>query len=244
MTICQLMTSCQSLPNILPIVEVSQPVQPRSRNETEKSMRRLSILEGAEKVFFNKGFDKCSMDDIAKEAGLSRSLLYVYFKDKNDIHLALCLKALESFHNRQERAIRNHPTGLARIRAFGESYYQFYKEEPNNFKLLCARMGMHSELHAHPEEAELPGPELLAHAEQQSMELMARCLQQGLDDGSIDPEVVVNPLQTAMFLRGALHGVIMLQDASGSRLFDRVQLDREALIRYSIDCVIDKIRTH
>ena len=62
------------------------------------------------------------------------------------------------------------------------------------------------------------------------MATLVEILEEGLKDGTIDKNKVQNPLQTAMFLRGSLQGVIMLQDTTGSNLFDRAALDREELI--------------
>ncbi|WP_413989888.1 TetR/AcrR family transcriptional regulator [Labrys okinawensis] len=40
------------------------------------------ILDGARKVFLAQGFEGASMNDIAKEAGVSKGTLYVYFESK------------------------------------------------------------------------------------------------------------------------------------------------------------------
>ena len=61
----------------------------RSRNDDEKLQRRNSILKAARKIILSKGYEKTTMDDIARAAQLSRGLLYVYFKDKDDIQMGL-----------------------------------------------------------------------------------------------------------------------------------------------------------
>ena len=40
------------------------------------------VLEGARTIFLRDGFDGASVDDIAKEAGVSKATLYSYFPDK------------------------------------------------------------------------------------------------------------------------------------------------------------------
>jgi TetR/AcrR family transcriptional regulator, mexJK operon transcriptional repressor len=40
------------------------------------------VLLGARKVFLRDGFDGASVDDIAREAGVSKATLYAYFPDK------------------------------------------------------------------------------------------------------------------------------------------------------------------
>lgn len=51
--------------------------------------RKTQIINAAEDVFTQKGFDKARMDDIAKETGLSKGALYLYFKSKNDLIIAI-----------------------------------------------------------------------------------------------------------------------------------------------------------
>lgn len=43
------------------------------------------ILLGAEALFMKYGFKSITMDDIARELGISKKTLYQYFEDKNDL---------------------------------------------------------------------------------------------------------------------------------------------------------------
>ncbi|WP_090219197.1 TetR/AcrR family transcriptional regulator [Epibacterium ulvae] len=52
-----------------------QPIQRTGRKFAQ-------VLEGARVVFMAKGFEGASVDDIAKEAGVSKATLYSYFPDK------------------------------------------------------------------------------------------------------------------------------------------------------------------
>src|SRR5215510_15087642 len=44
------------------------------------------IFECAERVFAEKGFDECTMQDVATEAGISLKTLYATFPGKNEIY--------------------------------------------------------------------------------------------------------------------------------------------------------------
>src|SRR5690606_41476277 len=52
--------------------------------------RSRQILEGAQSVFLRMGFDAASMNDITREAGVSKGTIYVYFNSKEDLFVALC----------------------------------------------------------------------------------------------------------------------------------------------------------
>jgi AcrR family transcriptional regulator len=51
--------------------------------------RRNQIIESAIKVFAREGFANTRMEDVASESGLSKGLLYWYFKSKEDIIIAI-----------------------------------------------------------------------------------------------------------------------------------------------------------
>ena len=50
----------------------------------EVSMEKL-ILEAAEKLFLEKGFDLTSTTQIAKEAGCNQALVHYYFRTKDNL---------------------------------------------------------------------------------------------------------------------------------------------------------------
>jgi AcrR family transcriptional regulator len=51
--------------------------------------KRRQIMEGARRVFINMGFDAASMNDITREAGVSKGTIYVYFANKEELFEAL-----------------------------------------------------------------------------------------------------------------------------------------------------------
>lgn len=55
----------------------------------EDPAKREQILDGAWRVFSRQGFDAASMNDITREAGVSKGTIYVYFRNKEDLFAAL-----------------------------------------------------------------------------------------------------------------------------------------------------------
>jgi AcrR family transcriptional regulator len=51
--------------------------------------KRKQIIEGARRVFIEMGFDAASMNDITREAGVSKGTIYVYFANKEELFEAL-----------------------------------------------------------------------------------------------------------------------------------------------------------
>lgn len=62
------------------------PLSPRqSRKELQRERTRNDILDAALEVFQQVGYEQCTMEEIATQAGFSTGALYNYFKNKQDI---------------------------------------------------------------------------------------------------------------------------------------------------------------
>src|SRR5262245_8323399 len=63
--------------------------------ETDPDPKRARILDGAMKVFLTYGYQRVTMEDIARAADISRPALYLLFKNKADIYRAIGAALLE-----------------------------------------------------------------------------------------------------------------------------------------------------
>ncbi len=59
------------------------------------------VLDGAHKIFMRDGFERASVDDIAREAGVSKATIYAYFPDKQLLFLEV---ARRECHRQAEAA--------------------------------------------------------------------------------------------------------------------------------------------
>ncbi|WP_154719673.1 TetR/AcrR family transcriptional regulator [Ciceribacter naphthalenivorans] len=69
--------------------EFAYPVVPSRFPAGEDPVKRGQILDGAKQVFMKMGFDAASMNDVTREAGVSKGTIYVYFQSKEDLFAAL-----------------------------------------------------------------------------------------------------------------------------------------------------------
>jgi TetR/AcrR family transcriptional regulator, cholesterol catabolism regulator len=53
------------------------------------------IIQGSEELFLTAGIKSITMDDIAKHLGMSKKTIYQFFKDKNELVIALVRKKLK-----------------------------------------------------------------------------------------------------------------------------------------------------
>lgn len=56
--------------------------------------KKSLILESAEKLFIEKGYYSAKIEDIARNAGIAKGTVYIYFKDKESIYISLLEKKL------------------------------------------------------------------------------------------------------------------------------------------------------
>jgi AcrR family transcriptional regulator len=61
----------------------------KTKQQLVCEFRRAAILDAARSVFARRGFDCGIMDEIAKEAGIAKGTIYLYFPSKNDIFQAV-----------------------------------------------------------------------------------------------------------------------------------------------------------
>ena len=193
------------------------------RQREEKEQRRRTIVDAAETVLAEKGRDDMTMADIADEARLSRSLLYVYFEDMDDIVLAVTHRGFESMRKRFESAVARHDKGLNQIGAIGREYVEFSREEPTYFTLVA----QFESRPADPETASERMRKCLVEADR-GLETMSEAIQNGIDDGSIRPDL--DPTQTALTLWGSTHGLIQLAANKQAGLEQRYELAPDALV--------------
>ncbi len=60
-----------------------------TRKERDKQLRKTDLLSAAEHLFALKGYDRATMQDIAKEAQYATGTAYLYFKDKESLYFSL-----------------------------------------------------------------------------------------------------------------------------------------------------------
>jgi AcrR family transcriptional regulator len=174
------------------------------RRQEEKDRRRAEIIDAAEDLYRELGWDAVTMDSVAKRARLSRALVYVYFKDKGELHLAITSRALGLLGVRFEEAAARARLGLEKIEAIGRAYMAFGQEFPHYFD-ACARMEAHG-----AEQEEISQEKSGAiDAGNNVHETVVRVLEAGQKDGTIRPDVG-DLMVTSRVLWGFTHGLMQI----------------------------------
>jgi TetR/AcrR family transcriptional regulator len=100
------------------------------RKQREKDQRRTGIIDAAERLFYRKGFDNVTMDEIATEVELSKGSLYVYFRNKDSLFFAIVdreeRKSLADLIQRMERPA----SGVEKLRELVRWYIDHERANP------------------------------------------------------------------------------------------------------------------
>jgi AcrR family transcriptional regulator len=69
----------------------------KALTEPEKRKRELAIVQAATRVLSARGFDVFTMEDVAKEAGVAKGTLFLYYRKKEDLVQAVFSAMAENF---------------------------------------------------------------------------------------------------------------------------------------------------
>ena len=122
------------------------------RKAKEKEELKALILEGARKLFLEKGIEQTTIRSIAKSINYSVGTVYVYYKDKdailNDLH-AMGFVEL----GKEMRPLSHVSDPIERLKALGKVYIHFALENPDMYDLMFLMNAPMNFLDAHLKES-------------------------------------------------------------------------------------------
>jgi AcrR family transcriptional regulator len=83
---------------------------------------QAKILNTARKLFAEKGFDRCTVDEIAGRAQVNKATIYYHFKDKASLYEKVLEKNLGHFAARVKKAVAGADGPEEKLEAFAGSY--------------------------------------------------------------------------------------------------------------------------
>ncbi len=97
--------------------------------------RKAQIARASAEAFSALGYHNVSMDAIAGRVGVSAAALYLYFRDKDAIMVALSDQTFGSLIESMEGLEREALAPLDRLRRCGAAYIRFALEHPREYWL-------------------------------------------------------------------------------------------------------------
>lgn len=206
-----------------------------ARREEEKDRRRAEILAAAVAVWRERGWDGVTMDQVARRARLSRALVYVYYRDREDLLDAIAEHGTQVLRQRFVAAAATAVRGLDQLQAMGLAYVAFAHEEPHLFE-ACSRFHVKT-----PAGAPSDRERACLQAHEAVNAVMIAAIAAGMADGSIRRDLG-DPVMVCLSLWAFTHGLIQLGTTRG-RDFEVQGIDVAALFQQSFDMLRHALAT-
>jgi AcrR family transcriptional regulator len=182
------------------------------RREEEKERRRGELLDAAESLYAKQGWEAVTIDQVARTARLSRALVYIYFRDKDDLLYAIGERAMKLLHQRFAAAVETPGSGRDKVDAIGRAYMG-YALEFKHFFDFCSRYQGHEVT-----SSASPNDEACHQAAEAVMDLVVQAIQAGVADGSISAALAREPRLLGLSLWAFTHGIVQIAVAKANDL--------------------------
>ena len=162
----------------------------------DKNKEKL-ILDAAVSLFTSKGYLATRMEDVAKTAGISKGLTYFYYKNKEDLFMALTKKAFDQFKDEFRDVYRSKGKSgldmltdlLVKIVAFAKANQVYYDSILNFLDLLKKYNNPETRKQIDPKTLESVHFLKLLEIHHEPAKIGIMMVNQGIKDGSIRTEL-------------------------------------------------------
>jgi AcrR family transcriptional regulator len=113
----------------------------KTKQQVVSEFRRAEIVDAARTVFARKGFAQGIMDEIAKEAGVAKGTLYLYFRSKTEIYKAVLDHDMRALKKSTLERLDAEKGLRGKIRAF--AFVRLERAEANKqfFRIMDSESG-------------------------------------------------------------------------------------------------------
>jgi AcrR family transcriptional regulator len=107
----------------------------QARKERERAAREELILDHAQRMLLRDGFQNLNLDELAEAVEYSKGTLYLHFKTKEDLALAVVTRALKERADFFERALSFKGRSREQVAAVGFACCHFAKAYPDYYNV-------------------------------------------------------------------------------------------------------------
>jgi AcrR family transcriptional regulator len=186
--------------------------------------RKAQIVNAAEDVFTQKGFDQARMDDIAEKTGLSKGTLYLYYKSKDDLIIAI----LDRIFQREFKVFEGVDLS---VMGATDAIWLFIDTVTKDIKYILRLMPIAYEFLALAFRNKLVQGALKIYVNRY-MSILVPTIQRGIDSGEFRP---VDAQEVAIAAGAVLEGTILIW------VYDQSLVDPERHIRSGMKLLLDGV---
>ncbi len=193
----------------------------KRRKEWEKRSKQDRIIDIAEALFNENGYEATTLDLIATKAGYSKRNLYQYFADKNDIFNAVTLKALKKLNEELNAICQQNISGLEKIIAILSNFFSFFLHHRKSFENIIFFDITYCHYQNTSQDEQGSFGSVAENIHENNLDLILQALELGAQDGSIVSKFT--PKQLQLIIWGQNMGIIH----SISRRYDILKSEYE-----------------
>jgi len=109
----------------------------------DKDIRIQEIQAAAKKVFLRKGFTNTTVEGIAKKAGISKGTVYLYFKNKQEVYIALMIPVIKEIGRElgklEGRVLKNQYSNCRKlVEGILMAHWRAYENDPEGMRIVQA----------------------------------------------------------------------------------------------------------
>lgn len=113
----------------------------KTKQQVVSEFRRAEIVDAARTVFARRGFAFGIMDEIAREAGVAKGTLYLYFRSKTEIYKAVLDHDMRSLKKNTLERIDRAKGLKGKIRAFALARIERAEVNKDFFRIMDSESG-------------------------------------------------------------------------------------------------------
>jgi AcrR family transcriptional regulator len=118
-------------------VEVSDArIEDFAHGRVPRVVRQRQIVELAEELFSERGYQGASMDELARRAGVTKPVVYELFGNKDGLFRSCLERSAERLATEVAEAVRAESQPEARVRAGGLAFLRFAKDNRVAWELM------------------------------------------------------------------------------------------------------------
>jgi AcrR family transcriptional regulator len=177
------------------------------RKNREREIRRNDIIDAAIQLFYEKGYNGTTMDDIAGRAEFTKMTVYSYFSGKEEILLSAAIKSFRILNEMFTVAGESGSSGFDKITGIGMAYCDFFLNHRPNFRIL--------DMTGSTLQGMIPTPPFAEFMEENNrmIGIMSRAIAEGISDGTLRKDI--EPRQFALLLVSFSNGFYKIIDSYG-----------------------------
>ena len=188
------------------------------RRGKEKDSRKKLILKSARTLFFKKGFNNVTVDEIAKSSELGKGSIYLYFNSKEEIYAQILLNDIEDFNQQVYVLLNKKKIAADLLVEFSNIYVDFFFNDGELFRILMTYMLQPAKMNL---TEKLNSQILTANA--RSIDVIGKILKLGVSSKEFSSNINLKQNQNAIW--GLLNGIISLYIFSGSPIKRRERIN-------------------